>query len=134
MPALKIRPPTVLVVEDDALIRLVATELVEDLGFAVFEVPSADDALAMLELHEEITIVFTDIHMPGSINGLELASLTHQRWPAVGFVIVSGEHRTEPGQIPPGAQFFSKPYSPEVISATLLQMATEAAGAAAAAG
>jgi CheY-like chemotaxis protein len=134
MPALKIRPPTVLVVEDDALIRLVATELVDDLGFAVFEVSSADEAFAMLELHEEITIVFTDIHMPGSMNGLELAELTHQRWPAIGFVIVSGEHCAETGHMPPGAHFFSKPYNPEIISATLLHMTSKAAGSAQAAG
>lgn len=131
MVALKIRPPTILVVEDDALIRMMATDLVEDLGYAVFEVESADAAITMLEKHDEITIVFTDIHMAGSMDGLQLAALTHVRWPAVGFVIVSGEHAAKADQMPSGSKFFAKPYNPAAVRDALLQMSNEITASAA---
>ena len=132
MGALRIRPPTVLVVEDDAIIRMMAADLVEELGFAMFEVSSADAALTMLERHEEITIVFTDVHMPGSIDGLELAALAHLRWPAVGLVVVSGEHVTTNDKLPGGAKFFAKPYDAARVQAALVQMSKDIATAAAA--
>ncbi len=132
MPALRIRLPTILVVEDDALVRMAAVELVGDLGFALFEVASADAALAMLERHDEITIVFTDIHMAGTMDGLELAALTHQRWPAMGFIIVSGEHDMKATEMPEGARFFAKPYSYEMVQTALQRMSAEITAAAAA--
>ena len=125
MVALHIRPPTVLVVEDDAFVRMMATDIVEELGYAMFEATSADEAIAILELHDEITIVFTDIHMAGSMNGLELAALTRLRLPAVGFVIVSGEHQAETSQMPAGAKFFAKPYNPAVVRDALRHMSEE---------
>ena len=125
MVALHIRPPTVLVVEDDAFVRMMATDIVEDLGYAMFEATSADEAIVILELHDEITIVFTDVHMAGSMNGLELAALTRLRLPAVGFVIVSGEHRAETSQMPAGAKFFAKPYNPAVVRDALRHMSEE---------
>ena len=104
---------------------MAAADIVDNLGFAVFEVASADAAMAMLESHEEITIVFTDIHMTGSMDGLELAALTHQRWPAMGFIVVSGEHRAVTSEMPSGSRFFAKPYSADAVSAALSAMSAE---------
>jgi CheY-like chemotaxis protein len=62
----------VLVVEDDDLLRMCAVDMIEDAGFVVTEAPNADEALRLLESREDICIVFTDIDMPGSMNGLKL--------------------------------------------------------------
>ncbi|WP_426163246.1 response regulator [Sandarakinorhabdus sp. DWP1-3-1] len=117
---------TVLIVEDDVLLRMMAADIVDDLGFAVREAASADEAILLLETHDDISIVFTDIQMPGSMNGLQLAVRTRQQKPAVGLVIVSGEHTPDADQIPDGALFFAKPYNPVVLQAALMQLSTAA--------
>jgi len=107
---IKTRSETVLVVEDEPMIRRMATALAEDEGFTVLEARNADAAIAILEDHPEVRIVFTDIHMNGSMDGLQLVAVAHDRWPPLRFVIVSGEHRPASGEIPEGACFFAKPY------------------------
>lgn len=98
--AIKNNPKTVLVVEDEPLIRMMAITLAEDEGFIVFEAQNADAAIVILEDHPEICIVFTDIHMNGSMDGLQLVAFAHDRWPPLRFLIVSGEHRPTQGDIP----------------------------------
>jgi len=114
---------TVLVVEDEPLIRMMAASLAEDEGFLVIEAPNADAAIALLEDHPEIRIVFTDIHMNGSMDGLELVAVAHDRWPPLRFLIVSGEHRPACGEIPEGARFFAKPYDGVSIARALHSLA-----------
>lgn len=109
----------VLVVEDDALLRMAALEIVEENGFAALEAENADDAITLLEKHPEIRIVFTDIHMAGSMDGLQLAAFAHDRWPPLRFIIVSGQHRPIMAEIPEGARFFSKPYDARAIGEAL---------------
>lgn len=109
----------VLVVEDDPIIRFSATSLVEDEGFEVLEADSADEAIAILEAHPEIRIVFTDIHMAGSMDGLQLAAYARDRWPPLRFIIVSGEKRPEEAEMPAGSCFFSKPYSLQAVGRAL---------------
>lgn len=77
----------VLIVEDEPLIRVGAVSLMEDAGFAVYEATSADAAIHMLELHEEIRLIFTDINMPGSMDGLKLAHCVRGRWPPVEIIV-----------------------------------------------
>lgn len=110
----KVRP-VVLVVEDEAMIRMGATALVEDLGYEFYEASNADDAIELLEQNPQITIVFTDIQMAGSMDGLELAAYARKRWPPLKFIIVSGNHVANSAEMPEGAQFFSKPYSASAI-------------------
>jgi len=110
---------TVLIVEDEPLIRLMAITLAEDEGFTVFEAQDADEAIAILEDHPDIRIVFTDIHMAGSMDGLELAAFAHDRWPPLRFLIVSGEYRPGHAEMPAGACFFSKPYDAKAIGRAL---------------
>ncbi len=105
----------VLIVEDEALIRMNAIALVEDLGCAYFEASSADEAIALLEKHPHITVVFTDIQMAGSMDGLQLAAYARDRWPPLKFIIVSGNHLATADEMPQGALFFPKPYNDNAI-------------------
>lgn len=105
--------PVVLIVEDEALIRMEAMALVEDLGYEFFEASNADEAIVLLEQHPQITIVFTDIRMAGSMNGLQLAAYARGRWPPLKFIIVSGIATAI--EMPEGARFFHKPYNVAAI-------------------
>lgn len=100
--------PTVLIVEDEILVRdMVAEELVEA-GFQVVHVGSADLAIAVLEARQDIHLLFTDIDMPGSMDGLKLAAAVRDRWPPVHIIITTGKAR--PMTIPANALFIPKPY------------------------
>ena len=107
--------PVVLIVEDEAIIRVGAAALIEDLGCEFFEASSADEAIALLEQHPQITILFTDIQMAGSMDGLELAAYARRRWPPLQFIIVSGNHIATAIEMPEGACFFPKPYNAATI-------------------
>ena len=114
---------TVLVVEDEPLIRIGAVDLVEDLGFETIEASSADEAIAILEERSDIRIVFTDIHMAGSMDGLELAAYVRDRWPPIIFIVVSGERKPTASEMPEGAYFFAKPYDASEVSKALVALA-----------
>ena len=107
--------PVVLIVEDDAVIRMDAADLIGNLGCEFFEASSADEVIALLEQHPQITIVFTDIQMAGSMDGLELAAYARRRWPPLKFIIVSGNHVATAIEMPEGTRFFPKPYSAGAI-------------------
>jgi CheY-like chemotaxis protein len=108
--------PTVLVVEDDPLIRDFVSEELVLAGFDVVQVGNADEAIAVLEVHQSIHLVFTDIDMPGSMDGLKLAAAVRDRWPPVNIIITTGKAR--PMTIPANALFIPKPYlGTNVVSA-----------------
>ena len=102
----------VLIVEDEALIRMHCAEMVRDLGFEVIEAVDADEAVSLLESVPGIKVVFTDIQMPGSMDGLKLAAAIRDRWPPVALLITSGKVRPPADDMPTGALFIPKPYSP----------------------
>ena len=83
--------PKVLVVEDEMMLRMRAVDIVEDAGFTPIEAVSADEALAILESRSDIELLFTDIQMPGSMDGLKLAYAVHERWPSIKIILVSGK-------------------------------------------
>jgi len=112
-------PPTVLVVEDDPLVRLTAILMVEDAGFIAIEAEDADAAIEILESHPEIQLVFTDANMPGSMDGLKLAMYAHGRWPPLKFIIVSGRPVPTAAEMPVGAHFHQKPYLATAIANSL---------------
>src|SRR5438105_9097373 len=101
--------PTVLIVEDEMLLRMRAVDLVEDAGFTALEAVNADDALAILESRSDIELLFTDIQMPGSMDGLELAHAVHERWPLIKIILVSGQLTLADADKPTDSRFFSKP-------------------------
>ncbi|WP_037076456.1 response regulator [Neorhizobium vignae] len=113
----------VLVVEDEPLLRMMAMDLVEDAGFEAVEAADADEAVTILETRTDIRIVFTDIDMPGSMNGMKLAAAVRDRWPPIEIIIVSGQVRLDEGDLPERSVFFSKPYDWQKVTATLHQMA-----------
>src|SRR3954463_16560588 len=84
-------PAVVLVVEDEMLLRMRAVDMVEDAGFTSIEAVDADEAVAILESRSDIALVFTDIQMPGSMDGLKLAHVVHARWPPIRIILVSGQ-------------------------------------------
>lgn len=100
----------VLVVEDEDLIRISLVGDLEDAGFVVFEASSADEALIVLENHPETSAVFTDIDMPGTMDGLTLSSVVRQSRPDIPIILTSGYLRVPKNELPRGARFFSKPY------------------------
>ena len=109
----------ILVVEDEALIRMHCAEMVRDLGFEVIEAVDADEAVSLLESVPGIKVVFTDIQMPGSMDGLMLAAAIRDRWPPVALLITSGKVRPPTNDMPAGARFIPKPYSPWQIKEQL---------------
>jgi CheY-like chemotaxis protein len=100
--------PTVLVVEDEPLIRDLVSEELGEAGFEVIQVGNANQAIAILEAREDIHLLFTDIDMPGSMDGLKLAAAVRDRWPPVHIIITTGKAR--PMTIPANALFIPKPY------------------------
>lgn len=103
----------ILVVEDETLIRMDSAELIRSLGFEVIEAVDADHAVSLLETTPGITVVFTDIQMPGSMDGLLLAAVVRDRWPPIALLITSGKISPAAEEaMPAGARFISKPYSP----------------------
>lgn len=112
----------VLVVEDDDLLRMCAVDMIEDAGFVVTEAPNADEAMRLLESREDICIVFTDIDMPGSMNGLKLAHAVAQRWPPIRIVATSGQCRVTAGDLPDGGRFIAKPYRPQQVLGTFNEL------------
>ncbi len=114
--------PTVLVVEDEMLLRMRAVDIVEDAGFSALEAVNAADALTLLESRSDIELLFTDIQMPGSMNGLKLAHAVHVRWPAIKIILVSGQVTPNEEDRPAESRFFGKPLEVQQMIAELQAM------------
>jgi CheY-like chemotaxis protein len=102
--------PTILVTEDDELLRLAASELLEESGYTIVAADCAEEALRVMEARKDVRLLFTDIQMPPGINGLELARQVHARWPKVLLVITSGLVQPGKGEIADDGHFIRKPY------------------------
>jgi CheY-like chemotaxis protein len=107
--------PVILVAEDEDSLRLLATDILEDQGFRVVEAANAQAALDVLESTPEVRLLFTDIHMPGPLDGMELARRVHERWPHVQLVLTSGQSQPCPEDIPGEGRFIPKPYRAEQL-------------------
>lgn len=112
--------PLVLVVEDEPLVRLDVTLALVDAGFSVIEVPDADEALELLESRHNIGLVFTDVELPGSLSGLDLAHLIKERWPDIPVLVTSGRVR-EVGE--DADLFIPKPYDTNAVISQARQFA-----------
>ncbi len=115
--------PLVLVVEDEPLIRLNAVQMMEDAGYTAIEAHDAADAVQVLETRPDVRIVFTDIEMPGSMNGLRLAACIRDRWPPIEIILTSGAVIPAASAIPDGGVFVPKPYSQDQVEDALHQVA-----------
>lgn len=115
---------TIVVAEDDLLIRMVAVAALTDAGFVVIETEHADAALLTLTSRAaDVHILFTDINMPGSMNGLELAHHVSIHWPWIGVLIASGQAKPTIAQLPLGSRFIPKPYDPSHAVAQITELA-----------
>jgi CheY-like chemotaxis protein len=110
------RRPVVLIVEDELLIRLQAAQVISNAEFDVAEASSADEAIAILEARSDISVLFTDIQMPGSMDGLKLAAAVKGRWPPIKIVATSGLVDVRPEDLPEGGRFIPKPYHPDQLT------------------
>ena len=117
------KAPAVLVVEDEPLIRIGAVRMIEDAGFEVIEAANADDAIRILERRRDIRVIFTDVHMPGSMDGLKLAHAVRDRWPPIKIIVTSGRESITEQDLPEGGRFFAKPYNPTQIASALHELA-----------
>jgi CheY-like chemotaxis protein len=87
-----------------------SASLMEEAGFTVFQAAHADEAIRLLELNAEISLIFTDVHMPGSMDGLKLAHYVRGRWPPVKIIVTSGQMKVRAADLPSDAVFVPKPY------------------------
>jgi len=115
-------PAVVLIVEDEMLLRMRAVDMVEDAGYTSVEAVGADQAVAILESRSDIALIFTDIQMPGSMDGLGLAHSVHKRWPPIKIILVSGQLKLSESDIPPNSRFFGKPLQANQMIAEMQDM------------
>jgi CheY-like chemotaxis protein len=109
------RRPVVLVVEDEFLLRLDAVLMIEDAGYDVLEAVDADQAIEILEARPDIHVIFTDIQLPGSMDGLKLAHAVRGRWPPIKIIATSGRVNLRTDDLPEGGRFLPKPRADEII-------------------
>jgi two-component sensor histidine kinase/CheY-like chemotaxis protein len=122
--------PIVLIVEDEMMLRMRAVDIVEDAGFCPVQAVNADEAISILESRSDISLLFTDIQMPGSMDGLKLAHAVHDRWPGIKIILVSGQVTPSDAERPADSRFFGKPLSVEKMIAELQAMVGAGAHAA----
>lgn len=115
-------PPVVLVVEDDMLLRMRAVDMVKDAGFQSVEAVDAGEAVTILEGRSDIALLFTDIQMPGSMDGLALAHAVHERWPGICIILVSGAINPADIRVPACSRFFGKPLEGTRMIAEMQEM------------
>jgi CheY-like chemotaxis protein len=114
--------PVVLVVEDEGLIRMNAMAMVQEAGFEAIAASDADEAIQILESRNDIRAVFTDVHMPGSMDGIRLARLIRNRWPPVALIVTSGQTYMPESDLPTGGRFLRKPYEQMQVETALRQL------------
>jgi CheY-like chemotaxis protein len=112
----------VLVVEDTAILRMEAVDLVQSAGYEALEANSADEAIRILESRADIDLVFTDVQMPGTMDGIKLSHYIRNRWPPVKLIVVSGMAILEESSLPEGSRFFPKPYTNHAIADAMARM------------
>ena len=113
---------TVIVVEDEAIVRMDFAMSLQDEGFIVLEASNADEAIRLLDTHPEIRLMFTDVDMPGSMDGLKLAEAVRDRWPPVKIIIASGHRQLRDDLLPIDGKFFGKPYDHASIISAMREM------------
>lgn len=117
-------PTRILVVEDETFIRMDVAEMLRAAGFDILEAANADEAIHLLESHSDIGLIFTDIDMPGSMNGLKLAAAVRDRWPPVKIIATSGHFKVQAGDLPADAIFLHKPYQQAQIVRAIRELTT----------
>ena len=119
--------PSILVVEDESLVRMMAVDMFEDAGFHVLEASTGEKALQLLAECGDLSALFTDVELANSIDGFYLARVAHNSHPEMPIIVVSGQSVAKNGDLPKGTRFIGKPYDPAVVTSTLNEMISESA-------
>ena len=122
-PSATIQPPIVLVVEDELFVRLDTADIIKKAGFDVVEACNADEAIDILETRDDISVVVTDVAMPGSMDGVRLAATIRDRWPPIELILTSGKVRLPKQWLPDRGIFLAKPYAPQHLVAAVQEFA-----------
>ena len=117
---------TILVVEDEPLLRELSVGELQEAGYDVIEAPTAVDALAVLTSGVAIAVIFTDVNMPGDLNGLELSEMVRERWPQVRLIVTSGGGQVGSSDVRPPGRFIPKPYRLDQMIAAVRELAEDA--------
>ena len=117
--------PSILVVEDEILIRLELVDMIEEAGFTVYEAGNAEEALLQFKAHRDIRVLITDIDMPGSMDGLMLSHHVRKCWPPVRVIVASSHVKVTTQQLPDQGLFIDKPYDTPRVRSILSKIATE---------
>ncbi|MCX7326036.1 MAG: response regulator [Hyphomicrobiales bacterium] len=117
--------PVILVVEDQSVIRMCAVELIMESGFAVLAAGNADEAISILEARSDVKLVFTDVDMPGTMDGIRLAHSIRDRWPSIALLVTSGKTILAESQFPAGVRLFPKPYADQSIIDAIIALLGE---------
>lgn len=114
---------TVLMVEDDAVVRMVAADVLRDLGYRVLETSDGLDALAVLRSDERVDLLLTDMGLPG-MDGRRLAEAARRLRPGLRVLFVTGGagDPAHEGPLPPGTQVAGKPIAPDALAARVRAM------------
>ena len=104
------------------LVRVTALAMIEESGFEAIAAGNADEALCALETRGDIRAVFTDVQMPGQMDGIKLAEMIRDRWPSVALLVTSGKGQVLKSELPNGGRFLAKPYLPFQIETVLREL------------
>jgi DNA-binding NtrC family response regulator len=116
------KPAVILVVDDEPLIRFSAIDVLESEGYEAIEAANADEALVFINRRDDIDVVFTDVNMPGSLDGIQLAQRARAIRPKMGIIITSGMVRLLEPSLPPETVFFPKPYQFDKLLGSIRKM------------
>jgi CheY-like chemotaxis protein len=115
--------PSALVVDDNFSIRTQAIRILNKAGFQVLDAENADAALDLLEIrYSDVVLLFTDVQMPGQLDGFALARKVAESWPHISIIVASGIDTPGPGSMPDKARFINKPFSAELVRAHLQEL------------
>jgi len=115
-------PVTVLLVDDESLVRMFAADVLEDAGFEVIEAGNAELAIQVLESRSDIRVLVTDIEMPGALDGIQLARYVQERWPDIRVLLTSGGKHLRSDDIADAGPFLTKPYAPNQVIREVRQL------------
>ena len=115
---------SILVVEDELLVRMMAVDMFEDAGFHVIEASTGERAIELIQQCNELAALFTDVDLANTIDGFSVARIAHQTQPDMPIIVVSGHRVAKSSDLPPGARFIGKPYNPHNVTAILNEMLT----------
>ena len=118
---------TILVVEDEILVREMTVDFLEEADMVVDQAATADEALQILESRAvEICLMFTDVRMPGELDGLDLTRVVMARWPHIKIIVTSGIFSKNSDVLPHGTGFLAKPWQPLDMIAKITRAARHA--------